>query len=86
MNSHWGFVAVLAAICGGLAMLLAATGICGVLNYQVSRRMPEMGTRMALGADDLLALLLLPPAALLGCWHPARRAAAANAAALIRAQ
>jgi hypothetical protein len=56
MNPRWGFVAVLAAICGGLA-LLAPTGIFSVLNYQVSRRMPEIGTPMALGADDLLALL-----------------------------
>ncbi len=33
-----------------------------------------------------LALLLLPLAALLGCWRPARRAAAANPAELIRAE
>jgi putative ABC transport system permease protein len=129
-----GFVAVLAAIFGGLALLLAATGIYGMLNYQVSRRMPEMGTRMAVGATagDVLALvlreglvlaaagivlglvvargaaqgfgsllfgvsasdpvsfgvalLLLPSAALLGCWRPARRAAGANPAELIRAE
>jgi putative ABC transport system permease protein len=127
-----GFTAILAMIFGGLALLLASTGIYGVLNYYVSRRMPEMGVRMALGAsvrnilalilrealsmagagivfgligalaaahslasllygispEDIpsyaLALFLLPAAALLGCWRPARRAASANPADTIR--
>jgi ABC-type antimicrobial peptide transport system permease subunit len=129
-----GFTAVLAAVFGGLALVLAATGIYGVLNYQVSRRMPEMGIRMAVGAragdvsrlvlgeglwlagagvllgvagalaasrwlgtvlygvsprDPLsygLALVLLPGAALLGCWRPAKRAATANPAETIRGE
>jgi len=47
------FIALLLAIFAGIAVLLAATGCYGVLNYWVSSRKQEIAIRMAMGAGTI---------------------------------
>lgn len=53
--------AILLAVFGGVALLLASIGLYGVMSFAVARRTRELGIRVALGAQpgDVFRLVLL---------------------------
>ena len=79
------FHALLAATFSALALVLAATGIYGLLSFVTSERRREMGLRLALGArrGDILALVVGRGAALVVVGLAAGIPAAAAATRLL---
>jgi predicted permease len=76
------------AMFGGLALLLAAVGLFGLMSYSVSRRTNEIGVRMALGAQpgDVLRLVMRESMILVAIGAVLGVAAALASARLIAAQ
>jgi len=79
-------MATLAGFFGALAVLLAATGLYGVISYLVARRTHEIGIRMALGADrrDVVRMILREGGLLLSFGVAAGTVLALAAAATAR--
>jgi predicted permease len=72
-------MAALATVLGSVTLLLAGVGLYGMLAYSVSRRVPEIGIRLALGAEpSALRWMVIRSALVLVCAGVAIGVAAAR--------
>jgi putative ABC transport system permease protein len=81
------FEAMLFAVFGAIALVLASLGIYGVMTYHVSQRSQEMGIRMALGAraTQIVAMVVGEGMALCGVGLAIGLVAAVALSALLQA-
>ena len=88
VTSRARFITLLLGVFAGLALLLAAVGIYGVVAYTVTARSREVGIRIALGAraGDVLRLVLLDGLPLVAAGLAAGLLAAWAAARVLRSQ
>ena len=87
-NAQRRLVAQLSSIFGILALILAATGIYGVLSYNIARRTNEIGIRMALGAGKrrVIGMILQETGLMIAAGAIAGLAVAAAITRLIASQ
>ena len=67
--SRTSFTMTLLVLAAGFALFLGSVGIYGVLSYVATQRTPEMGVRLALGADPgIIRKIILLKGMALALW------------------